>query len=149
MIIRTAFKCDIEKVFDFMIEIGYFPEKANKLVKKINDPNYTIMVLDENPKLVAYVGIAEKELNQMANEFVDIDNYSYLMGLAVHPNKRNRGLGSYLIKKSDQVSIDLDKKGIWLDCDADRINFYEINGYRVRGYYNHLEKSKFVLAKEY
>jgi len=56
------------------------------------------------------------EEDENASRFLDIGDYSCVCWIAVHPDFREKHIGSKLLKKAEDYARMGNKKGLWLDC---------------------------------
>ena len=56
-----------------------------------------------------------------------------ILGLAVHPNYRNKGIASALLKRLEEEALSRKRLTITLTCHSNLIPFYEALGYQNFG----------------
>lgn len=129
-------------------------EAASKKVNKVmrSKDSFFIIVI-ENEKILGYLLFITTELDENAQRFVGIERYSCVAWIAIHPDFRDKHLGSRLLKEAEKYALKDDKDGLWLDCREEVVDFYKKNGFEVKGVYKKESSSKilkdcFVMTKE-
>jgi N-acetylglutamate synthase-like GNAT family acetyltransferase len=148
MEIRKANEDDILFLIDLIYRIEKDREVAKKRASRIKSSERIILVLEEDFKLIGYVGLIKEDDDIKAKDYVDIKHFACLTWIGVDPDFRKAGNGSKLILACDEVAKEWGKVGIWLDCREKVIPFYIRNGYQVRGHYRDSGRQRYVLAKE-
>ncbi len=133
MIIRIAKKSDIDKnLFNLYIE-GYnmhyekrkdiFPNQSkdqlkDSLIEMLNNPNKTILVLDNNETIVGYASL---QIKHKATKSIWIDE------IIVDKKYQHKGYGKILIDEIYKFAKDNDCKRVELSCwsfNSNAIEFY-------------------------
>lgn len=109
---------------------------------------YTRIVIEKSSNKI--IGTLFLNLNEnMSNLDYNIDLDYSIDKIFVVKSWQKKGLGSYLLKLAENYCLkDSDKMNeinkILLDCDLDKIDFYEKNGYRIDEYFNEYDGSQRV-----
>ena len=153
MEIRKAIQKDAPELINLIqIADNRTLEVASKKVGKFigSDKGFFLIAI-ENKKIIGYLLFMIKEDDEKASEFLDINNYSCICWIAVHPDFRGKNIGSRFVKESKKYAKRY-KKGIWLDCREKEVPFYEQNGFKNIGIYpkatsSGILKPCYVMAK--
>ena len=144
MKIREAIKRDIPRLIN-LIRIADNRTKnwARKKIKEYLERNdRIILLLIDKTKIIGYVFGEEKDDDERISNKLDINQFSAIAHIAIHPDYRNKGIGSKLLKAYEKYSKRWKKKGIVLDCMKDKTPFYKKNNYRNVGYFIKKENVK-------
>ncbi len=129
-------------------------EAASKKVRKImRSKEGSFIVAMEKNKLIGYLLFIATEPDKNAQRFLNTGKYSCICWIAVHPEYRDRQIGSKLLKEAEKYASQNNKEGLWLDCREKVINFYKKNGFDVVGVYKRETSSRilkdcFVMTKK-
>lgn len=151
MKIREIVLEDKENVIDLMRKADN--RKREEATRKFNNCLFTkknrkILVAEEGNELVGYIVIKEESDKKEISQFLDLNETICVNWIAVLSEKRNKKVGSKLLKAAERYVLKWRKKGMWLDCREKVVPFYENNGYRNLGKLIKNNKEIFVMFKE-
>ena len=116
-------------------------EVASKKVKKyINSEKGFFLLAIDDKKIVGYLLFIVGD-NDAEVEGIKLGDYSSVDWIAVHPEFRNRKIGSKLLAEVMKYSKKYHKKGLSLGCRDSALEFYKKNGFRNIKTYQKLTKS--------
>jgi ribosomal protein S18 acetylase RimI-like enzyme len=105
----------------------------DKVKKYTGRKGWPIFVAEDKDKLMGYVFVKEEDEDDKAGKYLDLKKYASVVWIAVSKSARKKGLGSKLLDKAIKYAKKVGKKGIWLDCRSDVLEFYEKNGFENVG----------------
>jgi GNAT superfamily N-acetyltransferase len=116
-------------------ELGYPELNETEAVKRLEffrkSEDFETFVADTNGFIAGFIGV-------MKSVAYNYDGYySQIMALAVSENARRKGIGTALVKKTEEWTLSFGIKGIGVNSGLHRLNthtFYEINGYIKKSY---------------
>ena len=149
MKIRKATTKDISKLITLIQKADDRPYSwaKERVMKYIHSENKEILIVDDNSKLIGFVGIKKRDFDEKVKKFVNQDLYVKLTWIALLKKYRGNSIGSRLMKSVEKYVNKWNKKGIWLDCKKGKILFYEKNGYSASGYFMKKSKRQYVMKK--
>lgn len=99
-------------------------ETTSKKVRKIiRSKEGFFIVATEEKRLIGYLLFMISESDENAQRFIDTGKYSCICWIAVHPEYRDKHIGSKLLKEAEKYTSRKDKDGLWLDCREKVVNF--------------------------
>jgi|GEM_PF-292530 len=105
-------------------------EVAKKKVEQyIHSKKGFFIIAVKRRKIIGYLLFKIVDEDKDAAKFINVNSYSNVCWIAVHPDFRNLHIGSKLLDEAIKYSEKYNKKGLWLDCRGDVIKFYEKNGF--------------------
>lgn len=150
MNIRIANENDVENLIELMQEAdGRSEEWATKRANKYtHKPDRLIFVAEEDSKLVGFSGMTKFEIDLDVSKYVNVESFSILTWIAVHPELRLSGIGSKLLSRCyDQATSIWEKQGIWLTCREKVLPFYFKNRFNIAGSYMYEGSLRYVMQK--
>ena len=94
----------------------------------------SMLVAVNNNELIGFAGIKGEDIDEVVPSELN-KNYAKINWIAVLPKYRDDKIGSKLLKESENYAKKWKKRGIWLGCKDDVLEFYEKNNYHKRGTY--------------
>ncbi len=123
-------------------------EAASRKVRKFIDSEKGFFILAvEKKKIVGYLLFMVQEEDENASRFLNLGDYSCVCWIAVHPVFRKKSIGTKLLSESEKFAKKENKKGLWLDCRENVLEFYEKNGFRNVGVYQKESRPCYVMMK--
>lgn len=114
---------------------------GKKFSKFVSNKDCLFLFAEENNKILGYVGLIKKDEDKRVKK-IDFDKYSAIAWIAVSPTCRKKRVGSKLLKSCEKYAKKWKKKGVWLDCRKDLVDFYKKNGYKIKGFFMKENKQK-------
>ncbi len=124
---------DYQKLKELLEEAKLFVDYLDKreiINRKTEQDPESIIIAKENDRVVGSIF------------FVYDPWMSSIFRLCVHPEYRNKGIGSALMDKAEENLRDrgVETVGIYVEKDNESIDFYSRRGYKYFGDYNAMEK---------
>ena len=143
MKIRKARKGDEKQFIKLAKKADQRPEywSKQKFTKFIKGKGNLFLFAEEKNKLIGYVGLKKKDKDNKIKK-IDFDKLACIAWIAVLPDYRKKSIGSRLLKRAENFANNWGEKGLWLDCRSRVLNFYERNGYKIKGYIMKEDKGK-------
>ena len=118
------------------IKIGNYQEIKNKC----NFVRYSVFVkeqnispeieLDDRDQICKHL-ILTINNNPIGTGRIDIEQEGKIGRLAILKSFRNRGYGSLIIKKLEEVAVQNNLTSVWLNAQKESISFYEKLNYKI------------------
>jgi ribosomal protein S18 acetylase RimI-like enzyme len=116
-------------------------EKASKKVEKyLNSKKGFFLLAIENKKIIGYLLFSIKEDEDKISGEIET-GHSSVEWIAVHPDFRNKKIGSKLLNKTKEYIKKYKTKGLLLTCRDDALEFYKKNNFKKIKTYNKKTKS--------
>jgi GNAT superfamily N-acetyltransferase len=126
------------------IEYRLLPELSNEILNRLfsagspghgwpswqkqPDPSDWQPVLEHS---LVYVGAFDGDsLIGFVNVAWDGGDHAFLLDPRVHPDQRNRGIGTELVRRAEAAARDAGCEWLHVDYDAELTSFYEACGFR-------------------
>lgn len=128
MKIREASIEDINQIHYLSQQLGYnysIEKMCLKLTKILNNLEHKIFTAVINNKIVGYIHVEIYNL-------LYADDLLNILGIVVDPSYRNKGIGSLLLKATEDFALQINCSGIRANSGITRENahfFYRRNGF--------------------
>ncbi len=130
MIIREAAIEDFGGADAVQKAAGLPPNHPYCYAKNLGRNGAVNLVAEDGTKIVGFISILADPRNPNG-EFLWQRLRSYVAFLGVLPTFRNRGIGSDLMRKGASMVLNDERPTLWLECEKERIVFYELLGFNV------------------
>jgi ribosomal protein S18 acetylase RimI-like enzyme len=153
MKIRKATRKDFDSLLEFFDKTEKRGKKWAELwINKYLERDKLILLTIEKNKIVGYSFLDKKEEDRRINSFLDTTKFACISIIATDKNLRGKGIGSRLLRESEEYAKKWGKRGVWLDCRKEVISFYLKNKYSLLGYFikiknNNNKRRQYVLLK--
>jgi GNAT superfamily N-acetyltransferase len=127
--ILKSLKEEYKKTYNIVIDSN----QINKLHNYCISHMYVLIFKSHKQKLLGYFSLSRRDLNKSQNIAQYITNYIlgtvYLFDVYIHPNYRNKGIGTYLVSKAVQeADKEYNANNIYLYTKTNKLTkFYNRN----------------------